>query len=71
MSEWRLIATAPKDWAVLVFIPNASAGLEIEIAHCASDDPDGDWYPATRDLAAPIDIPPSHWMPLPVCPGDD
>lgn len=65
MAEWQPIATAPKDLSVLVFIPGAAAGLEIEIAHCASDDPDGDWYPSTRDLAAPIDIPPSHWMPLP------
>lgn len=68
-AKWRPIETAPKDEAVLIFIPGTEPALEIEIAHCSSDDPDGDWYPATWPLASPIDMPPSHWMPLPSPPA--
>lgn len=68
MSNWQPIETAPKDWSVLLYLPDAADGLEIVIAHCASDDPDGDWYPATTDGGAPIDVSASHWMPLPSTP---
>ena len=62
--EWQPIETAPKDQAVLVWLPGAATGLEMEIGYCSSSDPDGDWYPSTH-VGFPIDIPPTHWMPLP------
>jgi len=64
MNGWKPIATAPMDEAVLVFLTGAAMGLEIEIAYCSSDDSEGDWYPATTD-GPPLDVLPSHWMPLP------
>lgn len=67
MSAWQPIETAPDDTAILVYLTGAAQGLEIEIAHRSSDDPDGDWYVATHD-GPPIDVPPTHWMPLPLAP---
>ncbi len=61
--RWRPIETAPKDESILVYITGATSGMDFEIAHCASDDPDGDWYSSTN-LGGPFDMPPTHWMPL-------
>lgn len=64
--EWQPIETAPKDEPVLIYIEGAGEGLEYEIAHCSSDDPD-DWYSSVH-LGQPIDMPPTHWMALPKAP---
>lgn len=68
MADWRPIETCPKDISVLVFVPGAAQGMSFEIAHCSSDDPDGYWHATTYD-GGPIDIPPTHWMPLPEPPS--
>ena len=68
MSGWQPIETAPKDEAVIVFLTDAAHGMTIEIAHRSSNDPDGDWYAATHD-GPPIDVRPTHWMPLPEPPA--
>lgn len=63
---WQPIETAPKDENVLVYIAGAAQGMQYHIAHTFADDPDGDWYDATRDLASPFDMKPTHWCPPPL-----
>lgn len=61
--EWRPIKTGPKDGTlVLLFVPN-SALMEIVIGRY--DPEDGDWLMDFGNHASPIDIPVTHWMPLP------
>lgn len=58
--EWRSIESAPKDEDVIAFFPDAVT--EIMVVHCF-DDGSCDWYePHGRQ---PIDVAPTHWMPLP------
>lgn len=66
MSEWQPISTAPKNEMILGFFPDADT--EIMIVGClVTDHPDDspDWYHQDDRLGAPLDVEPTHWMPLP------
>ena len=71
-SEWRQINTAPKNEYVLVFCPDATEGSQIMICgHLVFvGDPDGPtWYELNCDARPyPLDVEPTHWMPLPNIP---
>jgi hypothetical protein len=70
---WRPIDTAPHDAVVLIFLacPGIDVIDDIVIARW-EDDPDfpdgGAWYPACADGGMPIDVPATHWMPMPAPP---
>lgn len=72
MTQWQPIITAPKNEYVLVFCPDAADHTQIMICgHLeAQGDPDGpDWYELNADTRpAPLDVDPTHWMPLPDAP---
>lgn len=60
---WQPIETAPRDnTLVLLFVPGSSI-LEIVFGRRGPDDED--WYMDFGNEAWPIDIPVTHWMPLP------
>jgi len=64
MTEWREIATAPKDGSrVLVYRPDATSRRKIGIDSRTPDKFDGAWQHSRPDEQ------PSHWMPLPAPPG--
>lgn len=61
MSEWQPIATAPRDTTVLLYLPDS------EIRPIVMGHRHGRlWYEeAGADSAFPIDVPVTHWQPLP------
>lgn len=68
MSAWQDIVTAPKNEYVLVFCPEASPYTQIMICgFLIADDPrdTGDWYELSEERPSPLDVEPSHWMPIP------
>lgn len=67
-ATWQPRETAPTNSYVLLFLPGASAGQEIIIgAFLKSESPAdaGDWYEQCESAGGPLDIEPTHWMPLP------
>lgn len=73
MSEWQPIETAPRNEYVLVFCPDASEWTQIMICGLLEfeGDPDPpDWYELNADARPdPLDVGPTHWMPLPERPS--
>lgn len=73
MSEWHPIKTAPINEYVLVFCPHAADFTRIMICGrlVFEGDPDPpDWYELNADTRpAPLDVEPTHWMPLPTPPA--
>lgn len=68
MSEWRPISTHPRNEYIMGYFPDAAAEFQIMIVgFLVSDDPcdEGDWYELCQANSAPLDVEPSHWMPLP------
>lgn len=61
MSEWRPIATAPRQ-TMLLLAHEEFAGW-FEVGECCAL---GDWY--RRLSHEPLDKAPTHWMPLPDAP---
>ena|ERR1700685_3338201 len=73
VAVWRPIETAPHDAVVLIFLscPGIDVIDDIVIARWEDDEdfPDGGaWYPACADGGMPIDVPATHWMPMPAPP---
>lgn len=70
--DWRDIKSSPENEYVLVFCPDAAEYTQIMICGLLrSDDPgdSGDWYELNCDARpAPLDVEPTHWMPLPDTP---
>lgn len=62
---WQPIETAPDNQDVLVYCPDASEEARIMICHFFL----GDWHEQNPSIGAPLDVEPSHWMPLPSLPG--
>lgn len=70
---WQSIESAPKNEYILVFCPGADEFTQIMICGflvSESPDDDGDWYELNADTRpSPLDVMPTHWMPLPDPPG--
>lgn len=66
---WQPIESAPKNEYVLVFCPDAADHTQIMICGLLvfEGDPDPpDWYELNAETRpAPLDVAPTHWMPLP------
>lgn len=64
---WRPIETAPRNEMVLAFFPDADVEIMIVALLVAVDDPQDTpaWYQQDVRLSAPLDVEPTHWMPLP------
>lgn len=72
MTEWQPIETAPKDGtAILAFMPDAAEQFRImPIEMLDFNDGDGpQWWQADVDDGYPLEVTPTHWMPLPQPPG--
>jgi Protein of unknown function (DUF551) len=68
--EWRTIESAPKDGTlVLLFVPGSRI-LEIVFGRWDTMGNE-DWLMDMGESAAPIDIPVTHWQPLPPPPARD
>lgn len=72
MSEWQKIETAPKDGSdILLFVPGCSEFCQpIVIGHWSMgidgvQRDEDDWYETRPDGGPCLDVPPTHWMPLP------
>jgi hypothetical protein len=64
--EWRSIETAPRDGTLfLAYVPDSSI---LEIVFCRRDEDDEDWMMDWGNERTVIDIPVTHWMPLPDAP---
>jgi Protein of unknown function (DUF551) len=64
-TTWRPIETAPKDGTlVLLYVPG-SAIMEIVFGRYDIDGDDGDWLMDWGNQGTVIDIPVTHWMPMP------
>jgi hypothetical protein len=60
---WKPIETAPRDGTlVLLFVPGSRIR---EIVFGRRDEDDEDWMMDNGEAASPIDIPVTHWMPMP------
>lgn len=74
---WMPIESAPRDGSyMLLYLPD-SARADIVIGHWSEGelpngepDPDADWYEMVGDGGWPIDVPITHWQPLPQPPED-
>lgn len=66
---WRPIESAPKNIYVLAYFPDATEQERILIAGLLEfqGDPDpAEWWEISADAHPnPIDVTPTHWMPLP------
>lgn len=70
-SDWQPIKTAPKNEYVLVYCPDAEESTQIMICgFLVCDDPADtpDWYELNCSRSGPLDVEPTHWMPLPASP---
>lgn len=67
---WQPISTAPKNADVLVFCSDAAVDAQVMVCRFLKTDGDdsGDWYEQNPTLPEPLDVSPSHWMPLPGLP---
>jgi len=71
MSEWKSIETAPKDRAVMLFIPDGSDNITPDTPLCYFDpfyERNGDGWVicyAGEELRLHFTDKPTHWMPLP------
>jgi hypothetical protein len=65
MSEWQTIDTAPRDNTLILLYVPGSAILEIVFGRRSDENGDEDWLMDIGNNAWPIDIPVTHWMPLP------
>jgi hypothetical protein len=66
--EWQPIETAPEIDLVLIFCPDATEADQIMICSFLRRDmpgDQGDWYEQNPSIGSPIDVAPTHWMPLP------
>lgn len=62
MGAWQPIADMPEAGVdVLVFCPDANT--PVMICHHFGDN-DG-WYEQNPNIGPPLDVDPTHWMPLP------
>ena len=65
MTDWQPMATAPKDGTmVLLFVPD-SAILEIVFGRYDTSGDEGDWLMDWGNERTVIDVPVTHWMPMP------
>lgn len=74
MTEWQPIETAPKDGtSILAFMPDAAEQFRImPIEMLDFNDGDGpQWWQADVDDGHPLEVTPTHWMPLPQPPEQD
>lgn len=63
---WQPIETAPRGGTLfLAYVPDSSIS---EIVFCRRDAEDEDWMMDWGNEATVIDIPVTHWMPLPEAP---
>ncbi len=61
--KWRPIETAPRDGTLfLAYVPGSAIS---EMVFCRRDTDDEDWMMDWGNEATVIDIPVTHWMPLP------
>ncbi len=71
-APWQPIETAPRDRAVLIWLGPDAEYDKLVIARWEDDEDfpgGGAWYPANSDGGFPIDVPATHWMPLPEPPA--
>jgi Protein of unknown function (DUF551) len=71
--KWRDIESAPKDGTILLLFLSESAVMTIVIGHWSATDGDpqsDDWYQNDGTSGSfAIDVPVTHWMPLPAPPS--
>jgi len=75
MTTWQDIGTAPTNEYVLVFCPDAEESSRIMICGrlVFEGDPEPpEWYELNCDQrTGPLDVDPTHWMPLPSPPSKE
>lgn len=68
MNDWQKMDTAPRDGSpIMLFTDHPEPTKRIEIGTYAAADPSED---DSMETWCDSGFTPSHWMPLPVAPGD-
>jgi len=71
MSDWQPIKTAPHDRSyLLLYIPDSAQEPQVVIGYGNPDDGPDDWLQSDNNSGGfLIDMPVTHWMPLPAPPS--